>query len=63
MINLQTLKLAEAAGATIQAYTVPGDDGNRPFHEVACDEGYWRTLDEPLVGSCHITRYRVGPQG
>jgi hypothetical protein len=63
MLNLQTLKLAEAAGAKIQAYTVPGDDGSRPFHEVVCDEGYWRTLDEPVQGSCHITRYRVGAAG
>jgi hypothetical protein len=54
------LRAAFAAGATIQAYTVEGDDGRHPLWNVA-PHGYWRDLScdgEPKF-SCHPTRYRV----
>lgn len=59
-----TLRAAFRAGATIQAYTVEGDDGQAPLSAVQ-DFGYWRDLScdgEPKF-SCHPTRYRVNPEG
>jgi len=59
-----TLRTAFHAGATIQAYTVEGDDGRHPLWNVA-PHGYWRDLScdgEPKF-SCHPTRYRVNPEG
>jgi hypothetical protein len=56
-----TLRTAFHAGATIQAYTVEGDDGRAPHADVD-GRGYWRDLcnlgAEPKF-SCHPTRYRV----
>jgi hypothetical protein len=59
-----TLRAAFHAGATIQAYTVEGDDGRASLYEVEDDDGYWRDLPcdgEPRF-SCHPTRYRVKPE-
>lgn len=63
--TLSTMKAAEAAGTTIQAYTLTeeevksyGDDGgptSRP--------GYWRDLEGPVQWSCHPSRYRVKVEG
>ena len=58
-----TLRAAAQAGATIQAYTVPGDDGSKHLADLV-GNGYWRDLScdgEPKF-SCHPTRYRVKPE-
>ncbi len=60
--TIATLRAAFHAGATIQAYTVEDDDGQKPLSKVMYD-GYWRDLScdgEPRF-SCHPTRYRVKP--
>ena len=56
-----TLRAAEAAGARIQAYRVPNEDGSAPLSEVD-GRGDWCNLTEPVKGSCHPTRYRVHPE-
>jgi hypothetical protein len=59
-----TLRTAFHAGATIQAYTVEGDDGSTPLTDVD-GRGYWRDLvrldgERPMPAfTCHPTRYRV----
>jgi hypothetical protein len=60
--NLATLKAAEAAGATIQAYTVEGDDGSSQLEDVA-GLGYWRDIEGPVQWTCRPSRYRVKPEG
>lgn len=64
--NLATLKAAEAAGATIQAYTL--HEGMAPFDgndsiDVVDGLGYWRDLEGPVQWSCHPSRYRVKVEG
>lgn len=64
-----TLRAAFHAGATIQAYTVDGEDGSHPLAQVTHHGGYWRDLvrldgERPMPKfSCHPTRYRVKPEG
>ena len=56
-----TLRAAFHAGATIQAYTIPGESGALPLYDGGMGAGYWRDLScdgEPRF-SCHPTRYRV----
>lgn len=58
-----TLRAAFHAGATIQAYTVEGEDGFLPLSDFMAGDGYWRDLScegEPKF-LCHPTRYRVKP--
>lgn len=58
-----TLRAAFHAGATIDAFRVPGDDGQTPLDQ--CGDGEWCALPsdvEPVFG-CHPTRYRVKPEG
>ena len=58
-----TLRAAFHAGATIQAFTVPGENGSTPISMLPAGDGYWRDLScdgEPKF-SCHPTRYRVKP--
>lgn len=59
--ELATLKAAEAAGATIQGYTVECDDGSAPLHLVE-GRGYWRDLEGPVQWSCDPSRYRRKPE-
>lgn len=61
-----TLRAAESAGARIQAYTLHDPvnteaDSAKPLSEVD-GHGYWRTLDAPMIGNCHPTRYRIHPE-
>lgn len=56
--QLATLKAAEAAGATIQAFTTGLDDGSTSYFELT-SAGYWRDLEGPAQWSCHPSRYRV----
>lgn len=61
-----TLRAAFHAGATIQAYTAEGDDGQTPLiHLYAIGRhGYWRDLScdgEPRF-SCDVSRYRIKPE-
>lgn len=59
--QLATLREAEAAGATIQAYTLIRpfkDDGSTPLDKCR-GAGRWRDLEGPVEWSCHPTRYRV----
>lgn len=58
-----TLRAAFRAGATIQAYTVEGDDGALPMM-YAAPHGYWRDLScdgEPRF-ICDVSRYRIKPE-
>lgn len=53
-------KAAEAAGATIQGYTLYSpDDGMTELAE--CTEGYWRDLESPVLWTCDPSRYRIKP--
>ena len=56
-----TLRAAFHAGATIQAFTIDGENGSTPISMCAAGEGYWRDLDGEPKFSCHPTRYRVKP--
>lgn len=61
--QLATLQAAEAAGATIQAYTIPGESGALPLYNGGMVAGYWRDLEGPVQWSCHPSRYRIKPEG
>lgn len=60
--TLATLKAAEAAGATIQAYTLFSPELEGSGGELALP-GYWRDLESPVQWSCDPTRYRVKTEG
>lgn len=71
--QLATLKAAEAAGATIQAYTIyPSDKEASPYYDrdvqmplaaLPMGSGYWRDLEGPVQWSCDPSRYRIKPEG
>lgn len=64
--QLATLKAAEAAGATIQAYTLEGnepEEGGRLHMNLVRGKVYWRDLEGPVQWSCHPSRYRVKVEG
>lgn len=62
--QLATLKAAEAAGATIQAYTLHEHDENDAMLSWdECGLGYWRDLEGPVQWVCHPSRYRVKLEG
>jgi hypothetical protein len=64
--NLATLKAAEAAGATIQAYTLEGnepEEGGRLHMNLVRGKGYWRDIEGPVQYTCHESRYRIKPEG
>lgn len=71
--TLSTMKAAESAGATIQAYTIYPErfvgsnyydnDAAMPMESLPLGSGYWRDLEGPVQWSCHSSRYRVKPEG
>lgn len=55
------LRAAFHAGATIQAYTVEGDDGQTPLAEVE-GRGHWRSIFGEPSFTCDPSRYRLLPE-